>query len=267
MKRPSLNRNQIKYLVIVAMVIDHLAWAFVPTESLLGQLMHVIGRLTGPTMAYFVVEGYVHTRNVKRYASRLAIFALISWPAFTLFEFGKLPVEILQGRLAVSPVQALFRYGILPIERGDGSILTFYLYFGVIYTLLLSLLAVWLWDKWKCSRGLKFAAVIVLCVLSHWGDWPTFDILFALCFFAYRDNKKSMWTLYAIISVLHVLYAMSTTVNPWPQLCQLGVLLVMPLLGLCYNGESGSRKGIHKWFFYVFYPAHLLLLALIKTVV
>lgn len=44
----SLNRNQLKYLVIVAMLIDHIAWAFVPTASLLGQVMHFIGRLTGP---------------------------------------------------------------------------------------------------------------------------------------------------------------------------------------------------------------------------
>lgn len=40
-----LNRNQLKYLVIAAMLIDHIAWAFVPTASLLGQVMHIkIGR-------------------------------------------------------------------------------------------------------------------------------------------------------------------------------------------------------------------------------
>ena len=49
-----LNRNQLKYLVIAAMLIDHKAWAFVPTASLLGQVMHIIGRLTGPTMAYML---------------------------------------------------------------------------------------------------------------------------------------------------------------------------------------------------------------------
>ena len=66
----SLNRNQIKYIVIVAMLLDHIAWAFVPLQSWQGQLMHMIGRLTGPTMAYFIAEGYMHTRNVKKYAQR-----------------------------------------------------------------------------------------------------------------------------------------------------------------------------------------------------
>lgn len=82
MKRISLNRNQMKYLVIVAMLIDHIAWSFVPMHTVLGQIMHFIGRLTGPTMAYFLAEGYLHTRNVKKYVTRLGIFALLSWIPF-----------------------------------------------------------------------------------------------------------------------------------------------------------------------------------------
>ena len=75
--RFTLNRNQLKYIVIAAMFIDHIAWAFVPTASLLGQVMHFFGRLTGPTMAYFIAEGYRYTRNVKKYAVRLGIFTLL----------------------------------------------------------------------------------------------------------------------------------------------------------------------------------------------
>ena len=81
-KKGFLNRNQLKYLVIAAMLIDHIAWAFVPTASLLGQVMHVIGRLTGPTMAYMLAEGYHYTRNVKKYAVRLGIFAVAAVQLF-----------------------------------------------------------------------------------------------------------------------------------------------------------------------------------------
>ena len=111
-KLHSLNRNELKYLVIIAMLIDHIAWAFVPTASLLGQIMHIIGRLTGPTMAYMLADGYYYTRSVEKYACRLGIFALLSWIPFSYFELGHIGLQ-----------------------------------FGVIYTLLLSLLAIWLWDK------------------------------------------------------------------------------------------------------------------------
>ena len=126
-----LNRNQLKYLVIAAMLIDHIAWAFVPTASLLGQVMHIIGRLTGPTMAYMLAEGYRYTRSVKKYAMRLGIFAVISWLPFSYFESG----------------------GIRPA-------------FGVIYTLFLSLLAIWFWDKAKYSVSVKWLAVLLL-----WHIW------------------------------------------------------------------------------------------------
>jgi uncharacterized membrane protein len=62
----SINRNQLKYIAIVAMLIDHIAWAFVPTYTVLGEVMHFIGRLTGPVMAYFLAEGYIHTHDRKK---------------------------------------------------------------------------------------------------------------------------------------------------------------------------------------------------------
>ena len=83
-----LNRNELKYLAIAAMLIDHIAWGFVPLQSAAGQLMHFVGRLTGPTMAFFLAEGCIHTSNRRRYGLRLAIFALLSWPCFSWFETG-----------------------------------------------------------------------------------------------------------------------------------------------------------------------------------
>ena len=134
MKR-GLNRNQLKYLVILAMVVDHVAWAFVPLLSRTGQAMHFFGRLTGPAMAFFIAEGYLHTRDVKKYAGRLALFALLSWPAFSYFETGK----------------------------------WFTPHFGVIYTLLLGLLAVWIWDKAPVHPLLRLVPIAALVWLSRWG--------------------------------------------------------------------------------------------------
>lgn len=227
----SLNRNQLKYLVIVAMLIDHIAWAFVPTASLLGQVMHFIGRLTGPTMAYFVAEGYHYTRNVKKYALRLGIFALISWIPFSYFEYGKIGLQ-----------------------------------FGVIYTLFLSLLGIWLWDKGNCAKPVKILGIIGLCILSLFGDWAIFDVLYALFLFVYRNHPKDKWTAFCIITLFccaDIFFA-----NPWwGALFQFGIFMVPLLIQFCYNGESGSKKPVHKWFFYVFYPAHLLVLGILRWVV
>lgn len=45
---------------------------------------------------------------------------------------------------------------------------------------------------------------------------------------------------------------------------QFGVLLVPIMLRFAYNGESGGRAAVHKWFFYVFYPLHLAVLGFLR---
>ncbi len=234
----SLNRNQIKYIVIVAMLLDHIAWAFVPLQSWQGQLMHMIGRLTGPTMAYFIAEGYVHTRNVKKYAQRLAVFAILSWVPFTFFEYGYLPLHRVNGYLV---------FDFAP---------------GVMYTLLLSLLAVWTWDSKTLLQAQKKCIIFGLCILSFWGDWPLLDILYALCFFIYRDDEKKKWATYLCLSVLNFAFG---GFGLW-SIFQVGVFFVPLLLHYAYNGQAGSKKAIHKWFFYLFYPLHLIVLGILKTV-
>lgn len=244
MKRISLNRNQIKYLVIIAMLIDHIAWAFVPTRSVPGQVMHFIGRLTGPTMACFLAEGYLHTRNVKKYAGRLGIFALVSWVPFCLFEFQRLPI-------GYSP------------EKGFWFLPTF----GVIYTLFLGLLAIWLWDKGKWPKWCKVLGIIGLCALSVLGDWGVSDVLYPLVLYSYRNQPKKKWFWFSVITLVGNTFvfvnALSKGVAIWTCYTW-GVFMVPLLMQFCYNGQGGSRKPIHKWFFYIFYPLHLLVLGLIQ---
>ena len=80
--RGGLSLNHLKAVAVAAMVIDHIAFAFVPDGTLLAILLHSIGKITGPTMFFAAVEGCHHTRNLNRYLLRLAVFALVSWFPF-----------------------------------------------------------------------------------------------------------------------------------------------------------------------------------------
>ncbi len=225
----SLNRNQLKYLAVTAMLLDHIAWAFVPTVSPAGQLMHAVGRLTAPVMLYFLAEGYVHTRSVRRYAGRLFLFTLISWVPCSLFDTGAWPAP----------------------------------YFGMLFTMLLGLAAILVWDRSGMSLPGKTAVTLGLCALSLLGDWPVLGVLWPLGFCLLREDERKKWGFYLVSAGAFCLIVL-LTLGP-RQLFQLGVFLAPPLLR-CYNGEAGSRAPFHRWFFYLFYPAHLLLLWLLKSV-
>ena len=73
-----LNRTFLKLLAITAMTCDHAALAFLSSDSVLYYLMRGFGRITAPIMAFFIAEGFMHTKSRIKYLSRLGAFALIS---------------------------------------------------------------------------------------------------------------------------------------------------------------------------------------------
>lgn len=230
-----LSANQLKWIAIVCMIIDHSAWAFVPTASALGQIMHIIGKITGPIMFFFIAEGYHKTHNFKKYALRLLIFAVISWVPFSLMQSG-------------SPFGPNF---------------------GVICTLFLALIALKL-CKSKIHKVLKVLGVIGICILSCFGDWPIFGILYVLLFGLNHGNFKKQAIWYSILSVFVIITFIMPSFffgNFFVSIHAFGVILPLPLIYL-YNGQRGGDacKKFNKWAFYIIYPAHLLLIYFIKLI-
>ena len=96
MFKQCLTSNAIKMIAIVAMTVDHLAWAFFPGYSTnpAALFMHIIGRLTAPIMMFFIVEGYFHTRSVTKYIQRMFAFAVLSHFAYALmFHKNFIPLQ------------------------------------------------------------------------------------------------------------------------------------------------------------------------------
>lgn len=244
-KQPALGTRGVsgsvlKTIAIVAMAVDHIAWAFVPTASALGVVMHFIGRITGPTMFYFIAEGYHHTRDANRYTLRLGVFALVSWFPFYFFEFGTLP-----SLQSFTPV-------------------------GVIYTLFLGLLALRARHEVK-NRWLGTLLVIACLLASVIGDWGVTGVAVILLFDVFQGSYKrqclAVGALFALTSLpdLAVGLAAQNATGIAVGVIQLGQFVPLLLLGF-YNGRRGGGGPLAKWFFYVVYPLHLLVLGLIKWV-
>ena len=104
-QRRSLDSNAIKLIAILAMTVDHIAWAVFPRypRAALPLLMHLIGRITCPIMCYFIAEGFHYTHDVRKYTARLFLlhffrtFAIsmpsndfVDWHSFIPFYYGSL---------------------------------------------------------------------------------------------------------------------------------------------------------------------------------
>lgn len=102
MENKLLSGSWLKMLAMVSMVIDHTAYwllrgnaDFMEPLFVVGSkhisyyfLMRSIGRLAFPLFAFLIVEGFVYTRNRRRYGRNLFLFAVISEVPWALLHHG-----------------------------------------------------------------------------------------------------------------------------------------------------------------------------------
>ncbi|MGN0551834.1 MAG: TraX family protein [Oscillospiraceae bacterium] len=236
----SIGSDAIKYFAALAMLLDHIAWCFVDTNSVLGYIMHTIGRMTAPIMTYFLVEGFYYTRNVNKYLLRLGIFAAASWIPFIFMEFGTLsPFVFDDGNMYFNPMQ------------------------GVIYTFFMTLLSLKVVHSEKLKKPVKVLLVFGICILSTIGDWFFFPIIWALLLDKFRGNFKKQAIAFAVSSAVLMTGMIARGGDFLQNSFQYGVLLALIPLYF-YNGQKGRSGKFNKWFFYVFYPVHMLLLGVLR---
>ena len=219
-----INAFTLKIIAIVAMTIDHVGALLYPDALWL----RVIGRLAMPIMTFLIVEGYHNTRNLKRYLLRLLIFALIAQPFY---------------RLA-------FPHGL-----------------NVLFDLLAGLCLIWLADRIR----LPWVACLLIIMVSIIGvaielDWWHLGLL--LIFIFHKTRGRFKYTLSAVSALLVVNFFVFAIVSAYTgnysyviiNAINLGSILAFPILFL-YNGLRGFD---YRYFFYTYYPIHLLILCGIK---
>lgn len=122
-----LSGSAIKMIAVFCMVVDHTSKIVLDNcASLYEPLFHWgrtdvswqfimqcgVGRLAFPLFAFLVVEGYSHTRSVRRYARTLCLFALLSIVPWSLMHGSYLCLDsqnvlftLLLGVLAIHAVE------------------------------------------------------------------------------------------------------------------------------------------------------------------
>lgn len=244
--RKSLNTNILKIIAIISMTIDHVTWAIFPNFSTnpIAIIMHILGRIACPIFCYFIVQGYIHTKNFNKYLSRILVFALISHIPYVLTSFNYIDIySLIPGYYGIFNQTSILwglACGLLLIKANDSNLKN-------IYKILLS---------------------ILICLISFPSDWSCVAPLIIFFMWVYKDNfMKQMISMFLMIITYVIVYYFS--INKIYAFLQFGVILSIPLLYL-YNGSKGNNIKLNKfmkWFFYIYYPAHLLLIYLFTIII
>lgn len=209
-----LDGGTLKIIAIITMLADHIGALLFPQII----LFRIIGRIAFPIFCFLLVEGFMHTRDVKKYALRLLLFAFISEIPFDL-AFG--------GGSTI---------GFIPVNLYQQN---------VFFTLFLGLLALILITKYGYQR-INIFFIILSCMLvasflkTDYGEAGV--LLIVLFYYSYGNILK-------VIGSVILFCLIFTGIQIY------GILSLIPLV--LYNGKKGIT---FKYVFYVFYPAHLLIL-------
>ncbi|MDO4939639.1 MAG: TraX family protein, partial [Lachnospiraceae bacterium] len=223
--------SALKTVAIVSMVIDHIAVAFLdgtatqePFLRVLSFIMHAAGRLAFPLFLFLMIEGIRHTGNMIKYLSRMAVFAVISEVPFDLCFFGKIWYPEKQNTLFTLTVCLAVLILIKRLYETDRMTV-----------------------GWKTVLSVPvITAGCVLAEVLHF-DYGALAVAAAVLMYAFSNKNIAG-------------YCAGTAVLMLGDLSEAFAFLTVPLVAL-YNGQRGRG---HKYFFYVFYPAHIMILWLIK---
>lgn len=169
-----LNGNSLKMIAIVTMLIDHVGAAIIEPGILqipglsdtalrmwwsIDAILRMIGRISFPIFCYLIVEGFLHTKNVKKYALRLLAFCFISEIPFDLALFG-----------------TWFYPG----------------YQNVYFTLLLGLLALMGLSSFRSSLWKQGLVIICTCGAAIFlrTDYSAFGVFLIILIYLLRENKR-----------------------------------------------------------------------------
>lgn len=231
LSKRGFDASTLKIIAIVGMTLDHIGIVFGGHMSLgYKTALYALGGLTFPIMAYFIGEGYTHTSNFKKYATRIFLFALIA----------QIPYSLAFGLVG-----------------------------NVLFTLFLGLIMIHLSESLE-SRSLFLCILIVVTIGSIFLDWGGIGVVMV---YLYYQNRNEKWQTRLVIPYLIVairssvsLYNIIAVGNlrglPAVAFVLVGCTLAIPLLKN-YNGEKGRPM---KYFFYWYYPLHLLVLWAIRGV-
>lgn len=135
---------------------------------------------------------------------------------------------------------------------------------NVMFTLAISVLLLAIETSYM-SNLLRVLLTFSLLLVSVFCDWSLFGVLFVYVFYRYRGNFKRQALSFCIVVVLQIAVhaLMSFPSRNLDYFVNAGTIAALPLLSL-YNLRRGRDV---RYFFYIYYPVHLAVLALLRYLI
>ncbi len=258
-----INGNVLKIVACISMLIDHVTggimypvvrYGYYDGDLTIEQLnklyifLRSVGRTAFPIFAFLLVEGFMHTKSRLRYALSLLLFGFISEIPFDLLFYSE---------------EMIFTTDIPAALRANSYLLNEQC--NVFFTLFISFMVMWGIDSSvKLIKNRNLPQVL---------SWiPVVVFVLAGCIVAYRINSDYDFWGVILISIFYLLknHDFLRLLGGYMFIANLSIEYAsFPgfILMLFYSKKRGRNLGLLKYLFYIYYPAHILCIYLIRGII
>ena len=258
-RRNGLDGFQLKLIALIIMTIDHIYY-FGSSLTDMPEIMTLIGRIAAPIFVFFVTEGFAHTHSRGRYLLRLYVCGV-------LMQFGNLLVNrffplpdgaiVINGIFTTMAVIVIYLWWIENMRRAwrehrRGCAVLYALAMAALFLTFLPISMLAQVSPLATRAAIIFVPSPIFC------EGSVLIVLIGIGFYYCRNSKRAIAIFYTVflcaVLALQCLFAFDWTV----VLSVFFMWLALPFI-LLYNGERG--RGM-KYLFYIYYPAHVYILAI-----
>ena len=233
-----MTSNKLKIIAIITMIIDHIGYYFNFLFNIeVYVILRAIGRIAMPIFTFLIVEGYFHTKDLRKYIYRISIIAIITQSIFIIIEgiFKENSYNI-SGTLNIlfSFINLLVLFKLFENIIIKNNIISKFIF--TIYILAIYLL----------YKHIEF-------------DYGLYVIIIGTIMYISKKYIKDDIISNGIIIVSILIYSC------YRSSIYFFTILAIPFI-LLYNNKLGKKNNILKYTFYVIFPVQHLLLYVISMI-
>ena len=228
LKKFGLTNNQLKIIAMVSMLFDHIGKELLPQYTVL----QIIGRLAFPIFAFMIAEGCFYTKNKIKYFLTIFILGTGCQIVYFIVDISFYQNILITFSLSIALIFALENFRIKR-EKISGIIMFFTIAIASVIAIILPI------------HLDKFGFQI---------DYGIYGVLLPVAVFYGKDKERRLVYATGVLALL---------AHSFGGGIQWFSLLSVPILAF-YNQKRGKYN--IKPLFYIFYPAHLVVIYFISLV-
>lgn len=272
-----INNLTLKIIAIILMSLSHVVMFLVNVNEIVATLFLSLGSLAFPLFIFLLIEGLNKTKSIKKYLFRMLLITFLIFISILVFSFipSLSSFNIYQfGNIFIDLSLFILIYYLLKINKNYSYIFIglIFIYFIITYLIKINVISLPL-IIYKIIGGLfpQYSLFGLLLFLLTIIFYYLYDKKINKIDSNYKETSAYKFSKNAIFSIILAFFSIISYLLTYTSF-SLGTnniystyIVLASIFILFYNYNKGYKSKLVQYFFYLYYPLHIVIIFLVFT--